>query len=139
MSKKSCTGLALGSGRSACAERNEQFAAGIFVERVEVHRSFTLVAEQLDERGSTLFLGRLQLFLGDPQQVHLEGLGEEILGIPAIRTRQGQIFDSVSGRLRPSPARVYPNPCVQSPGFVIQSTRKSSPYDLEISHQSSPG
>jgi hypothetical protein len=58
------------------------------------------------------------LIVADPQQMHLEGLGQEILGIPAIRTRQGQIFDSVSGHLRPSPARVYPNPHVRSPGFV---------------------
>jgi len=119
MSKKSCTGLALERERSASAERDEQFAASVFVECVEVDRILTFVAEQLHERGSALFLGRLQLAPADPQQVHLEGLGEEILGIPAIRTRQGQIFDSVSGRLRRGPARVYPNTGVDKRRFVI--------------------
>jgi hypothetical protein len=39
--------------------------------------------------------------------VHLEGLDQEILGIPAIRTRKRQNGHSRSGPARPGRQRVY--------------------------------
>lgn len=109
MSNRSCTDLTLVAVGSAGAQRDQQFAPGFFSESIEINRTFAFVAQKLDERWPTLFLGRLQLFAGDLQQVHLQGLGEEILGISAIRTRKGQVDGSVSGQKFAARARVYLN------------------------------
>jgi hypothetical protein len=75
---------------SAGAQRREQVAARRLVERVEVDRAITLVAQHLDQGRTALFLRRLELAIGHPQELHLEGLDEKIFGIPAVRTRKRQ-------------------------------------------------
>lgn len=74
----------------ARAERLVQFAARVLVEVVQVERAVTLVAQDLDKGWPALFLRRLQLTVGNAQELHLQRLGEKILGIPAIRTRERQ-------------------------------------------------
>jgi hypothetical protein len=56
-----------------------ELASRVLVESVEVHGAVTFVAQDLDQRGSTLFGGWLQLPVRDPQEMHLEGLDEKIL------------------------------------------------------------
>lgn len=60
--------------RSPRAQRQLQLALGAVVERIEIERAVALVAEQFHERWTALFLRRLKLRIGDPQQMHLERL-----------------------------------------------------------------
>src|SRR5690606_28343816 len=111
------------------------FAAGFLVERIEVERALTLVAQQLNERRSTFFLCRLELALAYPNQVHLQGFRENRLGIPAIGTRQGQINDSVFGPLSIRSARVYPKRDGRTPhfdGFFTTRRNAAAPADTTV-------
>ncbi len=90
------------------AERHEQFAAGTFLDGLEVDRAVAFVTQKLDERGTTLFLGRLQLAIGHANELHLQGLDEEILRIPAVRTRKRQNEVSVSGLNLPGKSVSHP-------------------------------
>jgi hypothetical protein len=59
---------------SACPEREAKFAMGTVVERIEVERTVAFVAEQFHQGRAALLLGRLQLGIGYPKQVHLQRL-----------------------------------------------------------------
>jgi hypothetical protein len=72
------------------AERQPQFPPGVLVERLKVDCAVALVAEQLDQGRTPLFLGRLHLSVRHTEKLHLQRLDEEILGIPAIRARERQ-------------------------------------------------
>ncbi len=99
----------VGNARSTGSERHQQVATRLVVESVEIDRAVTLVTEQLDKGRAPLLLRRLQLIVSHPHEVHLERLDQEILGIPAIRTRQRQVktpFRAWSVLARQ--ARVYP-------------------------------
>ena len=61
------------------AERHVKLSSRVLIEPVEVHRAVALVAQDLDQRGTTFFGGWLQLPVGNPQEVHLKGLDEKIL------------------------------------------------------------
>jgi len=76
---------------SANAESDEQVAARRLIERLEVEGAIALVAQELEECWAAFFLGGLNLTVIDTHQVHLQGLNQEVLGIPAIRTRQRQV------------------------------------------------
>ena len=54
----------------------------------EVEGAVAFVAKQLKQGGTALFKRRLDLPVGDAHQMHLEGLGQEIFGIAAVRTRE---------------------------------------------------
>ncbi|MEO7191310.1 MAG: hypothetical protein ABI051_09655 [Vicinamibacterales bacterium] len=77
--------------RSAGSERHEQVAPSAFVQAVEVDRAVTLVTQQFEQGWTPFFLGRLQLAVGHPQQLHLQGFDEKILGISAVGTRERQM------------------------------------------------
>jgi hypothetical protein len=62
----------------------------VLIEPVEVNGAVALIAQNLDKRRTAFLGGWLQLPISDPQEVHLEGLDEKILGISTIRTREGQ-------------------------------------------------
>jgi hypothetical protein len=87
-------------------EGQAHIAVGALVERVEIEGALALVAQQFDQRGAPLFQGRLQLAVIDAEQMHLQRLDQEILGIPAIGTRQRQNCDSVRPMQSGQP-RVY--------------------------------
>ena len=91
-------------GPLADAERQHQFAAARFVEGIQIERGVTFVAQQLDQRRPAFFEGRLELPVGDPQQMHLQRFDQKIFSIPAIRTRQRQI----STPFGPAPRRGGP-------------------------------
>jgi len=59
---------------SAGTKRDHELAPGGFIQPIEVERAVALVTEELHERRATFLLGRLELALGDPKQVHLERL-----------------------------------------------------------------
>jgi hypothetical protein len=73
---------------SARAQRHHQFATFIVAKTFEIERGITLVAQEFDQGRPSFFHGRLNLALGDPHEVHLERLGEEVFSVAAIRTRQ---------------------------------------------------
>lgn len=75
----------------ARADRDAKVAPRRLLERIHVDRAVALVTEQLDQGRATFFLRGLDLAVGNTQQVHLERLDEESLGIPTIGTRQRQI------------------------------------------------
>ena len=56
-----------------------ELPSGVFVEFIKVHCAIAFIAQDFDERRPTLFGGRLQLAVCDPQEIHLEGLDEKIL------------------------------------------------------------
>jgi len=56
------------------AKRQLQLALRAVVERIEIERAVAFVAEQFHERGTPFFLRRLELRVGDPQQMHLKRL-----------------------------------------------------------------
>jgi hypothetical protein len=65
--------------RSAGSKRQQQLAAGDFVQAVEIHGAVALIAEQFEQGWTPFFLRRLQLAVGHPQELHLECFDEEIL------------------------------------------------------------
>jgi hypothetical protein len=93
-------GAVLRSGRVLPrAERFHQLTPRRLIEAIKVNRAVTLVAQKLDKSGTALFLGRLQLAVSHPDEVHLQRLHQKILGIPAIGARQRQIKTPFKGRL----------------------------------------
>jgi len=65
--------------RSADAERHVELPSRVLVERIEIDGAVALVAQDLNQSGTTFFRGWLQLPVCDPQEMHLEGLDEKIL------------------------------------------------------------
>src|SRR5436305_346424 len=59
---------------SAGAERQHQLAAGRFIETIEIEGRIAFIAEELDQRRAPLFERRLELAIGDAQQLHLQRL-----------------------------------------------------------------
>ena len=85
------------------AKRDEQIPTRRLVERIQVEGAIAFVAKDFDQRRTALFLGRLELAIRHAQQLHLQGLDQEVLRIPTIRTRQRPIVTPLARR----PARVY--------------------------------
>jgi hypothetical protein len=92
-------------GRSAGAEAREQLPSRRLVERVQLYGAIALIAQDFDERWSTFFLRWLHLPAVETEQVHLQGLDQEVLGIPTIRTRQRQIITPSANECIPQVAR----------------------------------
>ena len=72
------------------AERREKVAPGRFVEDRQINRAVALVAQHFDEGRPALFRRGLKLAVADAQQVHLQGLSQEVLGVSAVRARKRQ-------------------------------------------------
>jgi len=72
------------------AKCRHQLATRGVIESRHVDGAVALVAQHFHYRGQTLFRGRLELAVHYAQQMHLQGLDQKILGVSAIRTRQGQ-------------------------------------------------
>lgn len=77
-----------GSLGSASAQSHHQLAPLIVAKLCEVEGGIALVAQKFDQGGSPFFHRRLDLPIGYPHEVHLEGFGQEIFSVAAARTRQ---------------------------------------------------
>jgi hypothetical protein len=73
---------------SASAQCHHQLAPLVVAKLCEVEGGIALVAKQFDKRGSPFFHRRLDLPIGYPHEVHLEGFGQKIFSVAAARTRQ---------------------------------------------------
>src|SRR5262249_56352990 len=93
---------------SAGAECGVKFPPRLLVERIRVYRAVTLVAQHFHESRTSFFQRRLHLAFSHPQEVHLKGFHEEILGVPAIRTRKRQ--EKTPFPAPPAPPQPLPPP-----------------------------
>ena len=81
-----------GQARRASGRRaSRQFAPSAVVERIEIERAVALVTQHLDQRRPALFLRRLELAIGDPQQMHLQGLDQKFSAFPQFGHVRGKI------------------------------------------------
>jgi len=74
---------------SARAERQQKFLANRFIDLVEIQRRLALVAEDF-EYGRAAFFRDLDARVLEVDHVHLKGLHEKILVVPAAGTGQRQ-------------------------------------------------
>ena len=75
-------------GRLTRAESQQEVPPGRLIQSLKVEGAVAFVAQQLKQGGTPFFLRGLKLLIEDANELHLERLDQEILGISTIRTRQ---------------------------------------------------